>query len=101
MVPLYCLVGAGIMGVFAMFYAFVQDIDPAHTSKCLGLIGSSVWFINSRLHPLVGRFADTHTPEIGKFAPMILVAGALPLLAALIAFAWPEPRKPEDQPLPG
>jgi ACS family hexuronate transporter-like MFS transporter len=93
MVPLYCLVGAGIMGVFAMFYAFVQDIDPAHTSKCLGLIGSSVWFINSRLHPLVGRFADTHDPAIGKFAPMILVAGILPLLSALLACGWPEPRK--------
>jgi len=97
MVPLYCLVGAGIMGVFAMFYAFVQDIDPAHTSKCLGLIGSSVWFINSRLHPLVGRFADTHSPAIGKFAPMILVAGVLPLIAALIALSW---REPAPKPLP-
>ncbi len=95
MVPLYCLVGAGIMGVFAMFYAFVQDISPGHTSKCLGLIGASVWFINSKLHPLVGRFADTHSPAIGKFAPMILVAGVLPLLAALFALTWPE--KPDEQ----
>src|SRR3954471_4610296 len=93
MVPLYCCVGAGIMGVFAMFYAFVQDISPGHTSKCLGLIGASVWFINSKLHPLVGRFADTHSPAIGKFAPMILVAGVLPLLAALFALTWPEKRR--------
>src|SRR6185503_17367993 len=49
MFPLYCIVGAGIMGVFAMFYSFVQDIVPAHTSKCLGLIGATVWFIVSRL----------------------------------------------------
>jgi ACS family hexuronate transporter-like MFS transporter len=90
MVPLYCLVGAGIMGVFAMFYAFVQDIAPGHTAKCLGLIGSSVWFINSGLHPLVGHFADTHSPAMGKFAPMILVAGALPLAGALFALTWPE-----------
>ncbi|MFO0734144.1 MAG: hypothetical protein U0361_24905, partial [Nitrospiraceae bacterium] len=92
MVPLYCLVGAGIMGVFAMFYAFVQDIAPAHTSKCLGLIGATVWLINSKLHPLVGRFADTHSPAIGKFAPMILVAGVLPLLAAMFVLTWPEKR---------
>lgn len=92
MVPLYCLVGAGIMGVFAMFYAFVQDISPQHTSKCLGIIGASVWFINSKLHPWVGHFADTHTPAIGKFAPMILVAGVLPLLAAFFALTWPEKR---------
>ncbi len=90
LVVLYCIVGAGILGVFAMFYTFVQDIVPQHTSKCLGLIGASVWFINSRLHPLVGHYADTHSPAIGKFAPMILVAGVLPLLAALFALTWRE-----------
>lgn len=94
LVPLYCLVGAGIMGVFAMFYAFVQDISPGHTSKCLGLIGASVWFINSRLHPLVGHYADTHSHAMGKFAPMILAAGVLPILAALFALTWPEKTRP-------
>jgi len=89
MVPLYWIVGAGIMGVFAMFYSFVQDIVPAHTSKCLGLIGATVWFIVSRLHPLIGRFADTHDTAFGKFAPMLLAAGALPLLAAVFALTWP------------
>lgn len=93
MVPLYCIVGAGIMGVFAMFYSFVQDILPAHTSKCLGMIGATVWFIVSRLHPLIGRFADTHSPAIGKFVPMLLAAGALPLIAALFALTWPEKRE--------
>jgi ACS family hexuronate transporter-like MFS transporter len=90
MVPLYCLVGAGIMGTFTMFYAFAQDIAPGHVSKCVGLIGAFVWFINSRLHPLIGHFADTHSLAIGKFAPMIAVAGVLPLLAALFALTWPE-----------
>jgi ACS family hexuronate transporter-like MFS transporter len=93
MVPLYCIVGAGIMGVFAMFYAHIQDIAPGHTSKCLGLIGASTWVVNSILHHYVGKFADTHTPAMGKFAPMILVAGFLPLIAALLTLAWPEPRR--------
>jgi MFS transporter, ACS family, hexuronate transporter len=101
MLPLYCLVGAGIMGAFAMFYSFVQDIVPGHTSKCLGLIGATVWFISSRLHPLVGRFADTHSPAIGKFAPMLLVAAALPLLAAFFALTWPEKREPIREPALG
>jgi len=90
MVPLYCIVGAGIMGVFAMFYSFVQDIHPAHTSKCLGLIGATVWFITSKLHPLIGRFADTHDTPIGKLAPILIAAGAVPLFAALFAQTWPE-----------
>lgn len=100
MIILYCLVGAGIMGVFAMFYTFVQDISPGHTSKCLGLIGAFVWFINSRLHPLVGHYADTHTHAIGKFAPMILVAGVLPLLAALFALTWPEKNEASESGTP-
>jgi ACS family hexuronate transporter-like MFS transporter len=95
MVPLYCIVGAGIMGVFAMFYSFVQDIVPAHTSKCLGLIGATVWFIVSRFHPLIGRFADTHNTSIGKLAPILLAAGVVPLLAALFALTWPEKREPQ------
>jgi len=94
MVPLYCIVGAGIMGVFAMFYSFVQDIDPAHTSKCLGMIGATVWFITARLHPLIGRFADHYDTRIGKFAPLLLAAGSLPLIAALLAQSWPERREP-------
>ena len=98
MYPLYCIVGAGIMGVFAMFYSFVQDIVPAHTSKCLGLIGATVWFIVSQLHPRIGRFADTHNPAIGKFVPMLLMAGALPLLAAIFALTWPEKKEPQRTP---
>jgi ACS family hexuronate transporter-like MFS transporter len=94
MVPLYCIVGAGIMGVFAMFYSFVQDILPEHTSKCLGMIGSTVWFMTSILHPLIGRFADKVETPIGKFPPTLLAAGTLPLLAALIALTWPEKRDP-------
>jgi ACS family hexuronate transporter-like MFS transporter len=94
MVPLYCIVGAGIMGVFAMFYSFVQDILPEHTSKCLGMIGSTVWFMTSILHPLIGRFADKVETPIGKFPPTLLAAGTLPLLAALIALTWPEKRNP-------
>jgi len=98
MFPLYCVVGAGIMGVFCMFYSFVQDIVPAHTSKCLGLIGATVWFIVSRLHPIIGHFADTNTPAIGKFVPMLLMAGALPLLAALFALTWPEKKELQRTP---
>ena len=98
MVVLYCLVGAGIMGVFAIWYCLVQDLAPGHMSKCLGLIAAFAWFINSRLHPLIGHYADTHNHAIGKFAPMILVAGVLPLLAALFALAWPEKsEQPESQ----
>jgi ACS family hexuronate transporter-like MFS transporter len=93
MVCLYCLVGAGIMGVYAIWYAFLQDVAPGHTAKCVGLIGALAWFVNGRLHPMIGHYADTHTHAIGKFTPMILAAGVPPLLAALATLAWPENRR--------
>jgi ACS family hexuronate transporter-like MFS transporter len=89
MVPLIFLVGAGIMGVFAIFYSLVQDICPAHTSKCLGLIGSGAWFINAYLHVRVGRLADHIQTPFGKFAPVLIAVGFLPLLVAFLALAWP------------
>jgi ACS family hexuronate transporter-like MFS transporter len=92
MVPLYCLVGAGTMGMMAMFYSLVQDITPGHTSKCLGVIGATAWFVISKIHEPIGHYADVHAPAIGKFAVMLLVAGALPTLAALFALTWPEKR---------
>ncbi|MSU34603.1 MAG: MFS transporter [Pedosphaera sp.] len=93
LIPCYCMAGAGIMGGFILFYVFAQDVAPGHTSKCVGMIGAAAWLINSRLHPMVGHFADTHAPSVGKFAPMIVVAAMLPLLAALAAGAWPEKSK--------
>lgn len=94
LVPLHCLVGAGIMGVFAMFYSFVQDIHPSHTSKCLGMIGATVWLIVSTLHEFIGDFADHSDTAIGKFTPWLLGAACVPLIAALIALAWPVKREP-------
>jgi ACS family hexuronate transporter-like MFS transporter len=94
MVPLYCLVGAGTMGMMAMFYSLVQDITPGHTSKCLGVIGATAWFVISRIHEPIGHYADLHAPAIGKFAVMLLIAGALPTVAALFALTWPEKRAP-------
>lgn len=84
MVPAIFLVGAGSMGVFAIFYSLIQDISPHHSSKCLGLIGSSVWFINSGLLKLEGRLADA-----GHFGPMVAIAGAIPMAAAFTLLYWP------------
>jgi hypothetical protein len=54
------------------------------------MIGATVWFMTSILHPLIGRFADRLETPIGKLAPTLLAAGVLPLLAALFAQTWPE-----------
>ena len=67
--------------------------------KVLSLfLALTVWFIVSKLHPLIGRFADTHDTPIGKLAPILLAAAAVPLLAALFALTWPEKREPVRTP---
>jgi ACS family hexuronate transporter-like MFS transporter len=83
MIPLLFVVGAGIMGVFAIFYSLVQDISPHHSSKCLGIIGSTVWFIIAGLKPVEGMLA-----EKGYYVPMIVSVCVLPMMAAPLLFRW-------------
>jgi ACS family hexuronate transporter-like MFS transporter len=88
-VPLFFLVGAGIMGGFAIFYSLVQDISPHHSSKCLGLIGSSVWFIIAGLKPVEGMLAERH-----HYSEMIVFVCVLPMLIAPLLLRW-KPAAPE------
>jgi ACS family hexuronate transporter-like MFS transporter len=87
-VPLFFLVGAGIMGGFAIFYSLVQDVSPQHSSKCLGLIGSSVWFIIAGLKPIEGMLAERH-----YYPEMIVFVCVLPMLIAPTLLGW----KPASQ----
>jgi ACS family hexuronate transporter-like MFS transporter len=89
MIPLLFLVGAGLMGVFMIFYSLSQDVSPGHSSKCVGIIGSSVWFIISGLKPLEGALAQK-----GHYVPMILSVCLLPMLAAPTLLRWPRAEAP-------
>ena len=89
-IPLTLLFGAGAMGGFAIFFTLTQEISGPHTAKCLGLIGGTVWFILAGLQPLVGKIVD----HIGTFDPIVMAVGLVPLVGALFARSWPEPKTP-------
>src|SRR5205814_1285935 len=62
----------------------------AHTSRCLGVLGSLIWFYIAMMQPLAGRIVDT----IHTFQPLLIAVGFLPLIGACIALKWPNHETP-------
>ena len=71
-------------------YFVLNAVRPACSSPAHVLAADTV--AACRACAAAFAFADTHWPAMGKFAPMILVAGVVPLVAALFAQTWPEKR---------
>jgi len=95
-IPMICLVGMGAMGCFASYYAMVQDISSAHTSRCLGVLGSMIWFCIAIMQPTAGWIVD----QIKTFQPLLIAVGFLPLIGAFIALKWPDHETPGGETKP-
>lgn len=93
-IALFTLVGAGSMGGFAVFFSLAQDIVPRHTAQLLGIAGSTAWALIATMNALVGPWADAQ----GTFVPAIILASAIPVLAAVIGLFWPESPPPQPGP---
>jgi nitrate/nitrite transporter NarK len=75
--------GAGLLGVFPLYYSFSQDISRHRMGLVTGLAGAMGWMISSRFQVLFGRWADLD----GSYSRGMVMAALLPLVA-MIAFAW-------------
>jgi ACS family hexuronate transporter-like MFS transporter len=84
--PLILLVGVGAIGGFPIFFALNQEAAPRHTALCLGVTGSISLLSIAVLTPPIGQLVD----RIGSFVPSLIAVGFVPLLGALVSFAWPE-----------
>ena len=64
-----------------------------HKGKVLGLMGTIAWLTSSRLHPLLGWWADkTKSYDLG-----IALSCGLPLVALFVLTVfWPE-KKPDAE----
>jgi ACS family hexuronate transporter-like MFS transporter len=89
---LFFLVAAGSMGGFAVYFSLGQDIVPRHTAQLLGIGGATSWALIATMNTVVGPWADSQ----GTFVPAIVAAGAIPVLAAVIGWQWPEPAGRSD-----
>lgn len=84
LMPLVFLIGgAGLLGVFPLYYSFSQDISRHRMGLVTGVAGAMGWMISSRFQVLFGRWADLD----GSYSRGMVMAALLPLVA-MIAFAW-------------
>jgi ACS family hexuronate transporter-like MFS transporter len=88
-VPLIVLVGAGSLGCFPIWLALTQEISSRHTAVCIGFFGTTAWLVIAASSPVIGGIVD----RIGTFVPCLIVVGFVPLIGALTALWWPEPKE--------
>jgi len=83
------LVGAGVLGVFPIYYALTQELSAHHQGKVTAVTSVAAWIFSSPAQSLFGRLIDrTRSFDVG-FA----VAGCLPLAAFLALWLfWDSPR---------
>jgi MFS family permease len=82
--------GAGEGAVFTASSAWIVDLAPLRRrGRVIGLYGLAVWSGLS-VGPLLGELVR----HAGGYTPVWLLAGALPLLAAMIASRVPDPFRP-------
>ena len=82
--PMICLIGMGAMGCFASYYSMVQEISGPHTARCLGMLGSLIWFCIAVMQPAAGWAVE----RMKTFTPMLVAVGFLPLIGVFISLTW-------------
>ena len=85
-VPLICVFAMGAMGGFISYFSMTQELSGPHTSRCLGILGSAIWYFIAIMQPAAGWLAD----KLGTFKPMLIAIGFLPLAGAIAAMYWPD-----------
>lgn len=84
--PMICIFAMGAMGGFISYFSMTQELSGPHTSRCLGILGSLIWFCIAVMQPAAGWLVD----KIGTFTPMLIAVGFLPLAGTFVAMYWPD-----------
>jgi len=91
----FCLAGAGALGVFPIYHAFTQDISGEHQGKITGLAGVVTWIVAGQMQKLFGMLAD----RTGSFDLGVALAGFLPVLAVVpLWLFWNRPVRSQGTP---
>ena len=84
------VLGAGEGSVFTAGSAWIVDLaPPERRGRVIGLYGLAVW-AGLSIGPLFGELIQHHA----GYTPVLIFAGAVPLLGALIASRVPDPFRP-------
>jgi ACS family hexuronate transporter-like MFS transporter len=79
------VIGFGSLGQFPTYYAFTQELTARRMGNVTGLLSFLTWIVHALVQKPIGRWLDqTH-----KYAPVMLLAGLLPLLGlAAVVILW-------------
>ena len=94
------LFGGLMAGNIAAAFAYAGDVTtPAERPKALGLIGAA-FGLGFILGPAIGGIVAGQNPDLGDFADVCMVAGAITLVAVFAVLRWlPESLTPERRAL--
>ncbi len=88
------MAGAGALGLFPIYYSFVQDVSERHQGKVSAIASTIGWIASSLAQYEFGRFVD----RTKQYDWGLLVIGLFPLIS-LIAFLlfWPQDSSPPSR----
>jgi MFS transporter, ACS family, hexuronate transporter len=87
------VIGFGSLGQFPSYYAFTQELSARRMGNVTGLLSFTTWTVHALVQKPIGRWLDqTH-----RYAPVMLLAGLMPLLGLVAVLLLWDPwwrRKP-------
>ncbi len=84
-VGLLCLMALGAAAFMANYFAFCQEVSPAHTGLVVGYLGGLGNLLAAGFNPIAGRVKDVAQ----SFGPVFLVVGLIPFVGlAALALGW-------------
>ena len=79
------VIGFGSLGQFPNYYAFTQELSARRMGNVTGVLSFLTWTVHALVQKPIGRWLDqTH-----RYAPVMLLAGLMPLLGLLaVVLLW-------------
>ena len=79
------VIGFGSLGQFPTYYAFTQELSARRMGNVTGVLSFLTWMVHALVQKPIGRWLD-HTH---RYAPIMLLAGLMPLIGLLaVVLLW-------------
>ncbi len=92
LVPVFMLVGAGILGLHPVYYALAQELPTKRMGLLSGGLAAMTWFTVAEVQGAMG----THIKATGDYTPGFVLAGLAPLVGLIALLVLWKPEKKAD-----
>ncbi len=87
------LLGAGVLGLFPIYYSLSQELSTRHQGKVIGALAFIAWITVAPMQRQIGRWVD----QTGSYRNALIFTGLCPIVAlAVFALAWNRRRLPQS-----